>query len=315
MEERKQIKVKLSTCIILLLVFGVLFVGGVYLYTNRNGKETNNDLTEAIEESKKEKIYIGIDDCFLGIYENGKWYNSQKYTSDYLINGSININYKEISIDEVIEQEKYYKHIYGNNPTEMKDYLYDKNEFPEYYNEIYYFRYKAIEENEIDKSTIISTNNSNIFNTKYYEIKETESYNKYVEEALKQYGIEESTANIDLIIEADIEKDGNNEYIIAASSPLDESKNKTSESEEFVYSFVILVKENKANILMSKIELASELSINIPTIVKDIKICDLNNDSVSEICIDTIYWDHPEKYVFSYEAGSVDLVLYGDFTW
>lgn len=309
MEEKKHVKVNLSTCIIILIVLVLLLISGVYLCINKNTKTNNSQ--ESIEEAQNEKIYIGIDDCFLGIYENGKWYSSQKFTSDYTINGNININYKDISTDEVASQEKYYKHTYGNSPVEMKDFLYDKNENPEYYNEIYYFRYK----NEMMESNIISTSSSNVFNTEYRKIEETESFNKYVEDALKQYFIEEATVNINLVIEADIEKDGNNEYIIAASSPLNEIKSGTLESEKFVYSFVILVKEDKANVFMSAVHPADELSINIPTIVTDIKICDLNNDSAPEICINTMYWDHPEKYVFSYNDDSLNLVLYGDFTW
>jgi hypothetical protein len=74
------------------------------------------------------------------------------------------------------------------------------------------------------RRALISTMDTNIFNTEYREIKQTKSYNKYVEEVLKEYSIEKCTTNIDFVIEADLEKDGKNEYIIAASSPLNDTK-------------------------------------------------------------------------------------------
>ena len=306
---KKTKKKIIKLIIIVFVIIAIVFIGIRFL--NKN-KDENNISTE--QKQTDDKMYIGIDNCFLGIYENGKWYNAQECKFDYTISGKINTTYTAISADEVIQQGKYYKYAYGKEPIEMQDYFYDKNEFPEYYNEICYFRFKG-DENAIERNNIISTSNVNVFNMSYSEIRQTESYNKYVEELLKQYNIENSTVNIDKIIQTDIDLDGNNEYIIAASSPFNSEKSATLETEEYVYSFIFLLKDDNVRLIMNKIQKASELSVNAPTIVNDIKVCDLNQDSKLEICINTLYWDKPEQYVFTYDKDSIDLVLYGDFTW
>lgn len=69
MSDKKKVIIMFCTILLIILVIN----RAIYIYTNNHKTEETKSVSETNtinKEQKEEKIYLGINDCFLGSYEN-----------------------------------------------------------------------------------------------------------------------------------------------------------------------------------------------------------------------------------------------------
>lgn len=304
---------KIKPIIITLLIVAVLIIGIIIF-----------------EQIKKENIvtsqYIGIDSCFLGEYSEGKWYSANEFYEealteiDFKINAKINVNKKDYTYQEILNQKTFY--LYSGNAENLvleeksDELFYDIEEYPEYYADINLFRFNLPNGFGGDGTLYTSQELLNLNKNGVLEITDYQEYEKYIKEILIENEIEEAV-NISKIVEVDANEDGIKEIYILACSPQtnwDDLKD--------IYNLLVKVEDGNSQIIMQKFIQKEEFETKyndatlLYTSIYSINFADFNNDGKMEMYVKTFIWDNPYIYVFNYNASNeLELCMYGNFAW
>ena len=279
------------------------------------------------KENIENTQYIGIDSCFLGEYSEGKWYSANELNADFMggisnfkINANINVNNKEYTCEDIVNKKSFY--LYSRNAEnivieEKSDELfYNKEEYPEHYEDINHFRFNFPNGFGGDGSLCTTQELKNINNNIITEITGYQEYEKYIKEILVENGIQQAT-NINKILKADANLDGKEETYILACSPQIDENNLTD-----VYNLLVKIEDGKSQIIIQKIikmeafvKVYNDITM-LYSSINSINFIDFNNDGKLELYVKTFTWDNPEIYVFNYNDSSVlELCMYGNFAW
>lgn len=280
-----------------------------------------NKKQELIEEMENKDQVIGINNCFLGKVDNeGNWKSANKLTtSAFKTDAKINVNYIEMTYEDVLENDFYY--IYDKEKLQGKrsDIFYDKDLNPEYYNEVYYFRFNTYDyiQNNNDSLILVSKPLDTAYEARLRNIEDFSSYEKYVQALLDEKNIK-AEVNIEECIGADINTDGVEEIYVLANSITDDMG--YPDENVGAYSYFLKIENDEVFVLLershNKEEIQKEETVGGCYGIRNINIADLNNDGTKEIIAEAIVWDIPEIYVFTQnENKEIELCLYGDFAW
>ena len=166
---KKSVK-NLRRSIIILLCSFVIVVAGYFVFEHELIKESekyssqnivNNDVDRGDFQSNtivNDRVVvknvptavqtIGYKTYFLGTFEDGKWYSAEEITStsnnEFTINCENNVTLKEYDIDDIASRNKIF-YLDGEKHLPKTSLVYDKEENPEHYFKIYYFRYNLAE--------------------------------------------------------------------------------------------------------------------------------------------------------------------------
>ena len=324
----KKSKIFLGIAIVLLILTTIIVVYAklkiVVIKEKTDAKVESlveNKKQELIEEMENKDQVIGINNCFLGKVDNeGNWKSANKLTtSAFKTDAKINVNYIEMTYEDVLENDFYY--IYDKEKLQGKrsDIFYDKDLNPEYYNEVYYFRFNTYDyiQNNNDSLILVSKPLDTAYEARLRNIEDFSSYEKYVQALLDEKNIK-AEVNIEECIGADINTDGVEEIYVLANSITDDMG--YPDENVGAYSYFLKIENDEVFVLLershNKEEIQKEETVGSCYGIRNINIADLNNDGTKEIIAEAIVWDIPEIYVFTQnENKEIELCLYGDFAW
>ena len=287
--------------------------------------DNTTGLKKVVVTNEPEKIQtIGYRDYFLGTFENGKWYSAEgfigKNTEDYELNCKNNVVKKEYNIDDIIAMNKIV-YFDGEKLIPKGTLAYDKEEHPENYTEIFYFRYDLNEflnsEDSSGKYTcfVVSQELKTVPTKKYEQVLETDKKDKYIDMVKKELVSDKLDAEpiVTNIYKVDTDNDGSMETYIAASN----YENYDNEKDENFYLYLLHIEGNsdKAEVLLKDISRKDSPGATLLRLIEDISFVDYNNDGKMEIVVRTIAWDIPEVYVIDKVNDTYELNMYGNFAW
>ena len=306
-------KIKIRIMIIALLIVSV-FVIGIIIFAQMN------------KENIAKGQYIGIEDCFLGEFSEGKWYSANQFYKeamqeiDFRINAEINVNKKEYTYQDILNQKSFY--LYKRKAEKLvfegkyDEFYYDIEKYPEYYNDINVFRFNLVNGPEVELSICTSQKLQNLNNNEILEITDYQEYEKYIKEILVENGIEEAV-NISKILEVDANLDGEKEIYILSCSPQTNFDNLKD-----IYNLLVKVEDGKSQTIIEKIikkedfdKVGNDKTL-LYTSIQSMDFADFNNDGKMEMYVKAFIWDNPMIYVFNYnDSNKLELCMYGNFAW
>lgn len=304
MKNSKKIGIFILLIIVVLIIINIslLFYN---LFNNKENKETSN---------KGVNTYIGINGCFLGSYEDGKWYNAQDINEN-------NLKYKEFSINDIKQFSKMYYHKseiidnnVSNNTIEVKDYignegtLYDTFRFKSYY---------EIVETIGEHIAILTNNKENIYTTESTRVDVSQKYDNIINEIKVKNNVSKANTELLKVTKVDYDKDNKEETILIVTNKRDELGYNISDNG--VCCLVILIDDNGEYEVIHKYILTSEQMKDVQGVedqyyIYSTVICDLNYDGKNEMCIEAGIWDIPIKLVYEFDK-EFKLVLKGEYPW
>ena len=347
MDDSKKSVKNLKRSIIILLCSFVIAIAGYFVFEHALIKESekysnqevvNNDAnTENLQSNvivndrvvvknvPTEVQTIGYKTYFLGTFEDGKWYSAEEITStsddSFAINCVNNVKLKEYDIDDIASRNKIF-YLNGEKHLPKTSLVYDKEEYPEHYTKIYYFRYDVSEFLSLENGT----DNDNFFVVSQelttpckdtYEVTLDKNSKEKYEKMLKEVLVADRLENEAIVTNAysvDTDNDGSIETYIVASNYDNYEKGK--ESNCYYYLLKVEGNSNKAEVIMkNNANETSSSSVALNRKISNIAFIDYNNDGKLEIIIETITWDVPEVFVIDKVDDKYELNLYGNFAW
>ena len=323
---------------VLILIFSAIAIVFTHFYSKNKIEQIEKEALETkkqelIDEYEAKEQFIGIDECFLGtVNSEGIWKSANEYTESdnnfFKLNTKINVEKSEITADEIIQNEYFYLYDENEFIGKEKDVFYDKDLDSVYYTGIKYFRFNSFkyynDDNYSEKnhdnflrfatSKMLDSNYSN--RVEYISKNNFEEYEKYVKPVLEDRGID-SEVNINKVLLADSDLDGNDEIYILANSKYNSDYMQTTNG---IYSLVLKVQNNETKVIIERIipkeNLKNYDSIERCFEIYGLNLVDFNNDGKKEIVIYSIVWDIPEIFVITLnDVNEEELCLYGDFAW
>ena len=300
-------------------------------------EEQKEQKEQIIEEYETKNQFIGINNCFLGmVTSDNEWISANDFRVEYSSfklgeNVKSNVIKDEITADDILNNKAFYLYDERKLLGKKSDIFYDKDLNPEYYNEIYYFRFNAIEYEKDSDDRDIKFDNSLIFATskvlgseysQRIEVVDKENvndYEKYVKKVLDDKEIV-ADINIDKVLIADRNSDGNDEIYILANSINDIENELRNNDINPIYSFVLKVENENVEIILEIVMTENDIKnaddIECYYELDGLSLVDFDNDGKLEIVVSGIVWDIPEIFVFkTNEASETELCLYGNFAW
>ena len=343
---KKSIK-NLRRSIIILLCSFVIVVAGYFVFEHELIKESekyssqnivNNDVDRGDFQSNtivNDRVVvknvptdiqtIGYKTYFLGTFEDGKWYSAEEIKStsnnEFTINCENNVTLKEYDIDDIASRNKIF-YLDGEKHLPKTSLVYDKEENPEHYFKIYYFRYNLAEflsyedvENK-DNFFVVSQELTTPCKDTYEVTLDKTSKEKY-EKMAKEVLVKDRLDNepiITSVYSVDTDNDGSVETYIVVNN----NDNYEIGKDNNCYYYLLNVEGNsdKAEIIMKdNVDKTSSVSPALNRMINDVDFIDYNNDGKLEIIIETITWDIPEVFVIDKVDDKYELNLYGNFAW
>ena len=300
-------------------------------------EEQKEQKEQIIEEYETKNQFIGINNCFLGmVTSDNEWISANDFRVEYSSfklgeNVKSNVIKDEITADDILNNKAFYLYDERKLLGKKSDIFYDKDLNPEYYNEIYYFRFNAIEYEKDSDDRDIKFDNSLLFATskvlgseysQRIEVVDKENvndYEKYVKKVLDDKEIV-ADINIDKVLIADRNSDGNDEIYILANSINDIENELRNNDINPIYSFVLKVENENVEIILERVMNENDIKnaddIECYYELDGLSLVDFDNDGKLEIVVSGIVWDIPEIFVFkTNEASETELCLYGNFAW
>ena len=300
-------------------------------------EEQKEQKEQIIEEYETKNQFIGINNCFLGmVTSDNEWISANDFRVEYSSfklgeNVKSNVIKDEITADDILNNKAFYLYDERKLLGKKSDIFYDKDLNPEYYNEIYYFRFNAIEYEKDSDDRDIKFDNSLLFATskvlgseysQRIEVVDKENvndYEKYVKKVLDDKEIV-ADINIDKVLIADRNSDGNDEIYILANSINDIENELKNNDINPIYSFVLKVENENVEIILEIVMTENDIKnaddIECYYELDGLSLVDFDNDGKLEIVVSGIVWDIPEIFVFkTNEASETELCLYGNFAW
>lgn len=333
----------ICSIILIILSLAILLFSCIFYKMRMNeldakAKELREEQKEQIiEEYETKNQFIGINNCFLGmVTSDNEWISANDFRVEYSSfklgeNVKSNVIKDEITADDILNNKAFYLYDERKLLGKKSDIFYDKDLNPEYYNEIYYFRFNAIEYEKDSDDRDIKFDNSLLFATskllaneysQRIEVVDKENvndYEKYVKKVLDDKEIV-ADINIDKVLIADSNSDGNDEIYILANSINDIENELKNNDINPIYSFVLKVENENVEIILERVMTENDIKnaddIECYYELDGLSLVDFDNDGKLEIVVSGIVWDIPEIFVFkTNEASETELCLYGNFAW
>lgn len=333
----------ICSIILIILSLAILLFSCIFYKMRMNeleakAKELREEQKEQIiEEYETKNQFIGINNCFLGmVTSDNEWISANDFRVEYSSfklgeNVKSNVIKDEITADDILNNKAFYLYDERKLLGKKSDIFYDKDLNPEYYNEIYYFRFNAIEYEKDSDDRDIKFDNSLLFATskllaneysQRIEVVDKENvndYEKYVKKVLDDKEIV-ADINIDKVLIADRNSDGNDEIYILANSINDIENELRNNDINPIYSFVLKVENENVEIILERVMTENDIKnaddIECYYELDGLSLVDFDNDGKLEIVVSGIVWDIPEIFVFkTNEASETELCLYGNFAW
>lgn len=312
---------------IILLICALLISVFTYFYINKQieimkESELEKRKQELVDEYEALDQYIGINSCFLGTVNKNEWKSANEYSenSSFKLNVKSNVEKYDYTAEDILENKSFYLYNEEKFMGKKSDIFYDKDLEPMYYTDINCFRFNIYKYIENEKDLNIET--SKVLDTNYanrYESISTDKFNeyeKYVTQVLAEKNIKPANVNIDKVIFADCDLDGENEIYILANSEYNSDYENVTEG---LYSLILKVVNDDVKVILERTVSDKEIK-NIAQMEKcfniDMTLIDFNNDGKLEIVAQAILWDIPEIFVIRInELNEEELCLYGCFAW
>ena len=267
---------------------------------------------------------------------DSEWISANDFRVEYSSfklgeNVKSNVIKDEITADDILNNKAFYLYDERKILGKKSDIFYDKDLNPEYYFEINVFRFNAIEYEKDSEDRDIKFDNSLLFATSKLLANEytqrievvdkdnVNDYEKYVKKVLDDKGIV-ADINIDKVLIADSNSDGNDEKYILANSINDIENELRTNNIKPIYSFVLKVENENVEIILERVMTEKDIK-NVDNVecyyeLDGVSLVDFDNDGRLEIVASGIVWDIPEIFVFkTNEASETELCLYGNFAW
>ena len=321
-----------------ILLFSCIFYKMRMNELEAKAKELREEQKEQIiKEYETKNQFIGINNCFLGmVTPDSEWISANDFRVEYSSfklgeNVKSNVIKDEITADDILNNKAFYLYDERKILGKKSDIFYDKDLNPEYYFEINVFRFNAIEYEKDSENRDIKFDNSLLFATSKLLANEytqrievvdkdnVNDYEKYVKKVLDDKGIV-ADINIDKVLIADSNSDGNDEKYILANSINDIENELRTNNIKPIYSFVLKVENENVEIILERVMTEKDIK-NVDNFecyyeLDGLSLVDFDNDGKLEIVASGIVWDIPEIFVFkTNEASETELCLYGNFAW
>ena len=333
----------ICSIILIILSLAILLFSCIFYRMRMNeleakAKELREEQKEQIiEEYETKNQFIGINNCFLGmVTPDNEWISANDFNAQYISfklgeNVDNAVEKQTIDADSILENDYFYLYDERKLLEKKSDYFYDKDLNPEYYSGINFFRFNAIEYEKDIEDRDIKFDNSLLFATskllaneytKRIEVVDKENvndYEKYVKKVLDDKEII-ADINVDKVLIADSNSDGNDEIYILANSINDIENELRTNNIKPIYSFVLKVENENVEIILERVMTEKDIK-NVDNLecyyeLDGLSLVDFDNDGKLEIAASGIVWDIPEIFVFkTNEASKIELCLYGSFAW
>lgn len=272
-----------------------------------------SDKSEVVQEN--EVIYVGIFDCFLGSFEQGKWYNSQyEAESNLLLDREFNEN-------EIKNGTEYYLHLPNQEVRSLGTDIIDVTEDYEYIVDENgtivdsHFRFN-INFEELNSIPIVTNKQESIFPIEMEESTLTPETLRIVNKAKTDLHIDMIDTDFVKVVVADIDSDNKSEEFVLIETKHDEDRYAIVDEGACV--LVIMIDNDDYKVIYKDAVYKDQIvGVNTEMYLSDLVITDINYNGKLEVCITGGIWDVPMYAIYEYDdkAENFEAVLYGKFAW
>lgn len=294
---------------------GIMETENVYNDTSATDENVADASDKSEDVKEDDVIYVGIFDCLLGSFEQGKWYNAQYDTESNLLLD------REFSENEIKNEPEYYLHIpdqevvsLGTNiidVTEDYEYLVDEN------GTIVdsHFRFK-INFEELNSIQIVTNKKESIFPIAMGKSTLTPDTLRIVNKAKADLYLDMIDTELVKVVTADIDSDNKTEEFVLIETKHDEDRYAIVDEGACV--LAIMIDNNDYKVLYKEVVYKDQIAgVNAEMYLSDLVITDINYNGKPEVCITGGTWDIPMYAIYEYDdtAENFETVLYGEFAW
>ena len=277
----------------------------------------NNDTsaTDEVVDVSDDIIYVGMYNCFLGSFEQGKWYNAQYgFESNLLLDKDFNEN-------EIQNGSEYYLHEQNKKVESLGTEIISVTDDYEYIvdeNGMIVDSHFRLESNlqETSAIQIVTNKKESIFPVKMGEATASQDMIKIINKAKSDLYLDTIETEIVKIVVADIDFDGKDESFVLIETKHD--KNGYALADNGACVIVLMIDENDYKVIYKDNVYKEEATgINTEMYLTDLTITDINYNGKLEVCIAGGVWDIPIYSIHEYDeiTENFETVLYGEFAW